>query len=162
MGQGCPICNISKGEYRVINFLEKNNIKYIRQYSFNNCKYIKKLQFDFYLKDYNLLIEFDGKQHFTKKSLFIRTIEDFKERQRLDEIKTNYCKENNINLLRIPYTEIDNIESILKDNIYKYDMWNKIRANLPRNIPGTYIYETGDGNSLKLANAPTGSGLRRY
>ena len=51
---------------------------------------------------------------------------------------------------------------ISEDNIYKYDMWNKIRANLPRNIPGTYIYETGDGNSLKLANAPTGSGLRRY
>ena len=104
MGQGCPICNISKGEYRVINFLEKNNIKYIRQYSFNKCKYIKKLQFDFYLKDLNICIEYDGIQHF-ESIKGLGGEKKFEQTQINDKIKTTFCLNNNIILIRIKYNE---------------------------------------------------------
>ncbi len=37
-GQGCPGCNLSKGEYRVEKYLQSNSIEYIRQYKFDECK----------------------------------------------------------------------------------------------------------------------------
>ena len=43
---------------------------------------------------------------------------------RRDNIKNNYCRENNIKLLRIPYWDYDNIENILSlyfNNIYIQD-----------------------------------------
>lgn len=42
-------------------------------------------------------------------------------RKKIDKIKTDYCKNNNINLLRIPYTEFDNIEKIIKNKLIELD-----------------------------------------
>ena len=68
-GQGCSHCNMSKGEVKIMIFLESNNIKFIRQFKFNDCKYIKTLSFDFYIPKYNLCIEYDGEQHFKKNKM---------------------------------------------------------------------------------------------
>ncbi|MBE2919382.1 zinc-ribbon domain-containing protein [Anoxybacillus flavithermus] len=114
-GRGCPVCNESKGEKRIREYLEKNNIIYKSQYEFKNLRGVNGgfLKFDFAIFDDNnnlkMLIEYDGAYHFGKlyenDGYEIRVIHDKK--------KDDYCKQNNIPLLRIPYWEFDNIENIL-------------------------------------------------
>lgn len=111
---GCPRCKRSKGESFVSNFLEKNNINFIPQKTFKNCKYKKTLPFDFYLQDFNICIEYDGEFHFKQKRNFI-TKERLELQQLRDNIKTQYCIDNNISLIRIRYDE--NIEEFLKNKL---------------------------------------------
>ena len=116
--KGCPYCRMSHGEKNIMLYLEKENIDYEFQYVFDDCIYQRVLPFDFYIPDKNLCIEFDGIQHFeptrfNKKMTHEEAIENYNQQVIKDNIKTNYCKNNDINLLRIPYTEFKNIESIL-------------------------------------------------
>jgi hypothetical protein len=115
-GNGCEKCKTSKGEIKIINYLEKHNIKYVYQNKFEDCKNIRKLVFDFYLPDYNLCIEYDGVQHFKEVKNFggKKGYDNIKKR---DIIKNNYCLINNIFLLRIKYT--DNVEEKLIDYFEK-------------------------------------------
>lgn len=71
----CPTCNQSKGEIMIYQFLTRNNIKYIQQFSYTTHK---RLKYDFTIEYNNkrALIDFDGIQHFdicyyykTKKEL---------------------------------------------------------------------------------------------
>jgi very-short-patch-repair endonuclease len=103
-GDGCPLCRESKGEKKILKILENNNIKFIRQKKFEGCKNIRQLPFDFYLPDLNLCIEFDGRQHYESVQDFGGDI-SLGETQKRDKIKTIYCEENNIKLLRIKYNE---------------------------------------------------------
>lgn len=110
-GNGCPKCNSSKGELLIENFLILNNINYQKQFIFNDCRLVNPLPFDFYLTDYNICIEFDGIQHSSKdKSQSFYHDDSIKKR---DEIKNLYCKNNNIDLYRISYSKIKNIEKHL-------------------------------------------------
>lgn len=109
-GLGCPHCKESKGENIIFNYLLENNIEFIRQKRFKDCKDKKQLPFDFYLPDYNLCIEYDGEHHFNINHYCNE--ESFKIVQKHDQIKNDFCKNNNINLLRIKYNE--NIENKLK------------------------------------------------
>lgn len=111
-GSNCPICNESKGEKTISNILEKNSIHYEREKTFIGCKNKTLLPFDFYLPSENILIEFDGVQHQQPIELFGGE-KIFQETQIRDAIKTKFAKENNITLLRIPYTEFNNIENII-------------------------------------------------
>lgn len=63
---GCPKCKWSIGELKIYNFLEEKRIPYVRNKTFPNCKSPRgwPLKFDFFLPSKNLLIEYDGKQHF--------------------------------------------------------------------------------------------------
>lgn len=114
--KNCPKCKNSKGEILITKFLQNNNIKYIDEYKFDDCKYKNKLSFDFYLPELKTCLEYDGKQHY-------KSIKHFGGEKRLieqkikDEIKNKYCKNNNIKLIRIPYTEYNNIEKILNEKI---------------------------------------------
>lgn len=119
-GYGCPICNCSKGEIAIIKTLDKNKVNYISQYTFSDCKYKQLLPFDFYLPDYNLCIEYDGELHYMAVNHFGGE-EHLKTQQMRDNIKTKYCQENNIKLLRIPYWEFNNIDNILNDNLIRYN-----------------------------------------
>ena len=109
-GAGCPKCYSSRGEKKIISFFNENNITYFYQKTFNDCKDIRKLQFDFYLPEQNAIIEYNGIQHYEPIKYF-GGIESLKSQQKRDNIKTNYCIENNINLIRIRYNE--NIEDKL-------------------------------------------------
>lgn len=111
-GFGCPNCATSKGENLIQNYLHLNNIKGLFQYKFEDCRYKKSMPFDFYLPDYNLCIEFDGIQHYVPIKHFGGQ-ENLELIQLKDSIKTQYCLDNKIELIRIPYWDIDNIESIL-------------------------------------------------
>lgn len=116
-GNGCSICNSSKGELIIKKYLDKYKINYIQQYCFNDCKYIRLLPFDFYLPDYNICIEYDGEQHF-KAIDYFGGEENFVKVRNHDGIKTNFCKQNDIRLIRIPYYEKGNIENILNKELY--------------------------------------------
>ena len=105
---GCPNCNESKGEKKIKDILEERGIDYIRQKKFENCKNTNSLPFDFFLPDKQLCIEFDGIQHFEP----IYGIVKFKRLKENDNIKTNFCAENNINLVRIKYDE--NVAEIIE------------------------------------------------
>lgn len=111
-GCRCPYCNESKGEKRIEEFLNINNISYIPQYRFKDCKFKNTLPFDFYLLDYNVLIEYDGEQHYKIKDIF-GGLDGFVDRIIRDTIKNEYCKKNNIKLIRIPYWDFNNIEKII-------------------------------------------------
>ncbi len=104
----------SKGELKISNWLLDNNINYIHQHKFNECKSVRKLPFDFYLPDYNLCIEYDGKQHFEPIEWFGGENSLQSNRMR-DLIKTEYCINNNVRLIRISY--IDDIISKLENSI---------------------------------------------
>lgn len=115
----CPKCKSSKGEKAISQWLDRNNVKYEHQYRFNDCKDRYKLPFDFAIlnnETLTVLIEFDGRQHFESVSFFGGE-EGFKSTMQRDKIKNDYCKKNNIPLLRIPYWEFNNIEDILKTTL---------------------------------------------
>ena len=115
-GYGCPKCNASKGEKRVAKYLDSKNIEYKSQYKFNNCKSKHKLPFDFYIPNLNIAIEYDGRQHYEIIDYF-DGLDGFIDTKVRDTIKTVYCKENNIKLIRIPYWDFDNIEKILEKEL---------------------------------------------
>lgn len=100
---GCPGCRTPKGELEIRQYLEDNGIGFEQHKTFKGCKDIHLLSYDFYLPKYNLLIEYDGKQHFEPIEFFGGETE-FEKQVRRDTIKNRYAKENNIPLLRIPYT----------------------------------------------------------
>lgn len=105
--QSCG-CLKSQGEEKIIKLLQEMNINYEYQKKFETCKLKKCLSFDFYLPDYNILIEYDGKQHFEPVE-YLGGQKRFEEQQQRDNFKNNWCKENNILLIRIPYYDKDKI-----------------------------------------------------
>jgi len=102
----------SRGELSVMKFLGENGIEFIDEFYFKEMRRLGKLKllfFDFYIPSYRLAIEFDGIQHYTK---------EFKGKkmphsEENDFMKNAFCKKNNIELLRIKYDQIDNIETII-------------------------------------------------
>lgn len=117
-GRGCLQCNQSKGEQKIKKWLDNNNIVYNSQKDFYGLNGIRKgsLSYDFYLPDYNLLVEYQGEFHdgsageYTKKNL-IRQKEH-------DKRKREYAKINNIDLLEIWYWDSNNVETILTNKIF--------------------------------------------
>lgn len=99
--QSCGLCSEnSHGNIKISQILDKANIKYEREKRFETCKDKSYLPFDFYINN-QYLIEYDGKQHFEKNS---NGIFNYEETYKHDLIKNQWCKENNIPLIRIPYT----------------------------------------------------------
>lgn len=123
-GTGCPKCNFSKGENKIDEFLCRYNIGNIPQKKFDDLIgiYGGKLSYDFYIPSFNLLIEYQGEQHY-QPIKFGKTIEYGKRRlknqQMNDSIKREYAKKHNIELLAIPYWDFDNIEQILESRLLK-------------------------------------------
>ena len=111
----CPQCTESNGVRQIKDILNKNNIDFVQEYVFKDCinpSTNKCLRFDFFIPNKNYLIEYDGIQH-SKAIEFWGGEEGLKQRQILDNIKNNYCKDNNIALIRIPYT----VEKITLEDI---------------------------------------------
>lgn len=109
----CPVCTkrISKNELLISDILNKLKVNYEREKRFCDCRDKNPLPFDFYIPKFNLLIEYDGEQHYKP---IRNNIEKFRLTQYHDKLKNDYCKSHDIDLLRIPYWENKNIESIIK------------------------------------------------
>ena len=122
-GRGCPKCNQSHGERDITLWLNYYGIKFQTQHTFDDCKDRRALPFDFYLPDYNVCIEFDGRQHFEPVDFAGKgeewALSQFAIIKTHDEIKNVYCKLKGIHLLRIPYFK--NVEEEL-DNFYSFNI----------------------------------------
>ena len=87
-----------------------HKVVYQKEKRFDDCVYDKTLPFDFYLPDYHSCIEVDGIGHYRPVAFGgnkeqARII--YSKRVITDDIKTKYCEENNIPLLRLPFWEIE-------------------------------------------------------
>lgn len=111
----CDICSKRKStfEQEVETYLDSINVEFVSQFRINECRNILGLVFDIAVldKDENilLLIELDGEQHIKPKTFGGISKEkaqiEFEQLQIRDEIKNQYCKDNHIPLLRIPYKQ---------------------------------------------------------
>jgi hypothetical protein len=111
-GSGCRNCTESKGEKAIAKFLTKNNIHFERQYKFPDCRNIFELPFDFYIPSMRTVIEYDGEQHF-KPLPFFGGEKAFEKLKINDKIKSEYCEDNTIDMLRISYVHLNDISQIL-------------------------------------------------
>lgn len=111
----CSSCSQkeSKGELKIRKLLDEYGIEYTQEKRFADCKDKKPLPFDFYLPKSNLIIEFDGKHHYTP----VRGEENYQKTVNHDKIKNEYCIQNNIKLLRIPYWDINSINTIILNKL---------------------------------------------
>lgn len=117
-GGVCPQCKlekISKGERYIGEWLTNHNFEYESQKKFPDCCNIRPLPFDFYLPNRKIAIEYDGKQHYEPIDYFGGQ-EEFEKRVINDNIKNEYCKNNGISLLRIPYFK--NVEEELNNFLF--------------------------------------------
>lgn len=114
-GYGCPQCNESSGERQVRQWLTSHNIDYEYHKTYSDCRDVLPLSYDFYLPKYNLCIEYQGEQHYKPISIFGGE-EKFKLQQKHDNIKREYCKNNDIGLLEIPYYE--SVEETLNNFLF--------------------------------------------
>lgn len=119
--QSCGCNHESLGELEIKNLLEKNNIQYIREYTQSNWIFSDtgyNGRFDFYLPEYNRLIEFDGEQHYNNQVADYFRINSLQIIQNHDIIKNKWAQEANIPLVRIPYWLRNNItlDMLLKND----------------------------------------------
>jgi hypothetical protein len=136
-GKGCPKCSESKGEKSINEVLKKYNINYTQNKKFEDCigfpdkkGFCYELKYDFFLPDKNIIIEFDGEQHF-KPIKIMGGVSDFNRNKKYDKIKNDYCEKNGIRLIRIPWSinhqnheysqkYYDNFVSYVKNNNKNY------------------------------------------
>lgn len=103
-------CLCSQGELLINQILNKNNIVYETQKKFNNCRYSTGYfaKFDFYVNN-SYLIEYDGIQHFVMGTGVYDNEDKFQKTQEYDNFKDQWCRDNNIPLIRIPYTHLKDL-----------------------------------------------------
>ena len=102
-GHGCPICKASKGELALKVIFKKHNLSVKPQYRIPDEKYLYK--YDFYLPDYNLLIEFHGIQHYEWIPYFHKTQSDFEDQRLRDKCKLWLAKEKSLHLIEFNYKQ---------------------------------------------------------
>lgn len=102
---------MSKGEEKIKYILDNAHISYVREKIFPSLR-TGKLRFDFYLPNSGVLIEYDGQQHFQQVKKFQLTKKDFDHAKQNDYYKNSYALAHRMSLYRVPYWEIDNINSI--------------------------------------------------
>lgn len=114
-GVYCQDCNNSELEETTKQVLQKYNKLFIPQMKYDSLIGLGggNLSYDFYLPDYNLLIECQGIQHESYTKGFHKTKKDFERQLEHDRRKREYAKQHNIKLLEIWYYDMDNIEDIL-------------------------------------------------
>ena len=123
-GYGCPHCALkitdSKAVREITAILEKKGIEFERELRIEECRNIMMLPFDFAFTLVNgktLLLEYDGSQHFEENisENGWTTRENFEKTQRNDNIKNEFCNDNNekYELVRINYKQ-DHVLEISK------------------------------------------------
>lgn len=121
----CNECRVKQSyiSKQVENYLKDKKVNYVKEKTFVDCKKVGLLPFDFWLPEYNVLIEVDGLGHY-RPVLFSgdkeKAEQNFTKTKENDEIKTNYCKEHHIPLLRLPFWIIEKNQHVqILDNFLK-------------------------------------------
>lgn len=125
----CDECaqSISRLEIKFKSFLQENNINFLFQYTLNQCRDVLPLPFDFYLPDYKIIVEIDGEGHYYPCNFNQCSNEQaqrsFEITTKHDKIKTTFCEENGLKLIRIPYYLFD------KNETYKQFFLDSLSSN---------------------------------
>jgi very-short-patch-repair endonuclease len=128
-GRRCPDCNTylpgskSSGENKISSWLKKYNYNYKEQITFKDLVYKANLWFDFVFEDYKIVIEYDGMQHFKPIGLSENATYQFKEQQKRDEIKNQWCQNNGYKMIRITYK--DDVYKKLKNEMRRFNDYRK-------------------------------------
>lgn len=114
-GTWCPNCNQSKGENIIASILNQYKIDYKRQYQH---PLLPKFKYDFYFiyNNVHYLLEFDGVQHF-EYGFFHKSEDDFQYKQNVDRMKSYVAIQTGYRMIRIDYTNINNIFNCLINGI---------------------------------------------
>lgn len=104
-------CSMSTGEVLLAKALRKNKIKFVKQKKFDGCVDKGVLRFDFYLPNYGWCIECNGHQHYRPVEWFGGE-EQFATQKRRDKIKSDFCKDNFIPLIRIHYSDYKEMDRV--------------------------------------------------
>jgi len=119
LGIGCPYCQTSKLENEIEHLLTVNNIEFLRKY---HADWLGRLELDFYLPQYNIAIECQGKQHFEQITHFDDNGDSFEIRIERDKRKLKLCQDNGVKLLyysnlgiEYPYNVFEDKELLLKE-----------------------------------------------
>jgi hypothetical protein len=157
---GCPECTfyISKGAETIINTLNNiTGINFVSEKKFEKCIFKRNLPFDFYIEDLEILIEFDGMQHFIMSQYFHQDVIT------RDLIKTDFARKD-FYFLRISYNEMPIIKEIVNKfiidvsnkSISKGFYFNYLNKKLNANTLYSYLIhnETGkiEDRKIKLVN----------
>ena len=125
-GSRCPYCNSPKGELIIDKILNSLKIKYEVQKTFNNLKDKSYLSYDFYIPSQNILIEYQGIQHYESIGYFGGD-DTFETQQKHDQMKLDYAKDQGYSLITVPYTE-DTLPKI-KGYLIKHGLSYKEKLN---------------------------------
>lgn len=147
-GTWCPNCRKSHGEKKIATYLKRKKIEFKPEYILKDAN---NKRFDFYLPEYNLAIEFDGKQHFELCGRYCRNKEDLIRNHQYDIDKVHYCIQKDIRILRISYSA-RNVEAILQESL---DM--NAQLMLDSETKYEYILDTIDRKKITVVIA-TGVG----
>lgn len=114
-------CVSSRGEAKIGSLLSKMDIPYEKEKTFPGCRNPKTggiLRFDFYIPEQNMIIEYDGNIH-SSPTFGWNDYNYYETIVYRDKIKTQFCEDNQIKLIRIPYTDYEDIdEEYLRSKIY--------------------------------------------
>ena len=118
----------SVAEVKIIGFLQGHGIRYVREAELKdlvNPLTGKALRVDFFLPDYGIVIEYDGRQHFRYTPKYhgddpIRGRELVLEQQRRDKIKNDYCKEKGFTMWRLNWTHYHTLQQVLNRALNKF------------------------------------------
>ena len=102
-------CIKSNGEYKISKILNQNNILFYKGYCFKNAQFSQtqgNMIFDFFVNN-SYIIEYDGIQHYQEVPYFKKGLDYV---QQHDKEKNQWCKDNNIPLIRIPYWHLNDLK----------------------------------------------------
>lgn len=117
--KGCPLCRESKGERLIRSYLNKHHIDFEQWKTFDDLRGTGdgKLSYDFFIQNFNLLIEFQGLQHYQESPMFYKENASmmFEKQQEHDRRKREYAARKGYVLLEIPYNKMKSVDKILDD-----------------------------------------------
>jgi len=138
-GQRCAQCVSNRGIDECVIYLKKHNIPYKLEHRFPDCKNVKPLPFDIYVND-TFMIERDGRQHFEIVDHF-GGIDTYISQTERNRIKTMYCINKNIPLLRISYKELKQTPTIIENFINQLKTHNKTIPLVSFSNPNLYKHQ---------------------
>ena len=131
---GCPKCNRkrSKGEQKIGNWLNEQSIRFDEEKIFE-WQSNPRARYDFYLPEFNLVIEYMGRQHYEEIEGYFR--DTLAERQARDSQKRSEALQNGLDYLEISYLDFDKIETILKKWFNDYSERKQTQVSRKRKHP---------------------------
>lgn len=115
-GTWCPHCRISKGEQELITIFNNLGIEHKTQFILHDLLN-RRYDFMFTYNEDKYILEYDGQQHFDFVSFFHKEYDEFLRRQEIDRLKTYIALRSNYKVIRIDYTQRDNLEFHVRNAI---------------------------------------------